>query len=293
MSTPPNQDIPAARRQSSTAAPATPVVVQKQRGHWGKAFGILSLIAIAILCIWQRQSISQQTALQAQRLQKAIHPRDRSANAQATRLDANSSSQSLPVSATDRLSVTPSKGSPDHLLNHRRYAEADPTDLVPLDPSSQLKLQRPAQIAVSEMMAQARSEGVQLGVASAFRSVEDQTHLFFDVKAERGQNSKTRAEVSAPPGYSEHHTGYAVDFIDESEPNTNTEESFENTSAYQWLKQNAPAYSFEMSFPKAPNSLVSYEPWHWRYVGDQKSLELFYEEQTPAPSSTSQLAPTP
>ena len=136
------------------------------------------------------------------------------------------------------------------------------------------------------MIAKAKAEGVQLGIASAFRTVEDQNRLFFEVKAERGQSSKTRAEVSAPPGYSEHHTGYAVDFIDESKPGTHTEESFETTPAFKWLKQNAPAYSFEMSFPKDPNSPVGYEPWHWRYVGDQKSLELFYQEQSAAEPAT-------
>lgn len=265
------------------------------------AFGTLSLMAIAALCIWQRQPISQQATLQTQRLQTAIRQRIPFANAQTTQPDSDPSTQPLPVPATNRPAlptassnpVATSEAPPDHLLNHRRYAEADLGDLVALNASSQIKLQRPAQIAVNEMIAQAKSEGVQLGIASAFRSIEDQNHLFFDVKAERGQNSKTRAEVSAPPGYSEHHTGYAVDFIDESKPGTHTEKSFETTPAYQWLKQNAPAHNFEMSFPQDPNSPVGYEPWHWRYVGDQKSLELFYEDQTPATPSTSRLAPTP
>ncbi len=82
------------------------------------------------------------------------------------------------------------------------------------------------------------------------------------------------------PGYSEHHTGYAVDFIDESKPDTHTQTSFETTSAYQWLQQNAPAYSFEMSFPEDPNSLVSYEPWHWRYVGSLAAKALFRLQST-------------
>lgn len=299
MSTPPNQDIPAAQRRSSTASPAAPAL-PKQRSSWRKAFGILSLIAIATLCTWQRQPISQQAIVQTQRLQNAIRQRIQSANAQTVQPDSDLASQTTRPPATDlpplltasSNPVAPSENPPDHLLNHRRYAEADPDDLVLLNPSSQIKLQPPAQIAVNQMIAQAKSEGVQLGMASAFRSIEDQNHLFFDVKAERGQNSKTRAEVSAPPGYSEHHTGYAVDFIDESKPGTHTEKSFETTPAYQWLQKNAPAYNFELSFPQDPNSPVGYEPWHWRYVGDQKSLELFYEDQTPAAPSTSRLAPT-
>jgi len=311
VSTPPNQDIPAAQRQPS-ASPAAPAITQKRPSSRGKTFGWLGLIAIAALCAWQWQPISQQATAQTQRLQQAIRQRAQSTKAQSTKAQSakaqsakaqkaskpapTASPQPLPTS-TPNLPPLPTISSnpvatsdqPDQLLHHRRYAEASPADLVLLNPTSQLKLQPSVQTAVNGMIAQAKSEGVQLGIASAFRSIEDQNHLFFDVKAERGESSETRAEVSAPPGYSEHHTGYAVDFIDESKPGTHTELSFETTPAYRWLKKNAPAYNFEMSFPKDPNSPVGYEPWHWRYVGDQKSLELFYQEQ----SSEKPPAPTP
>lgn len=166
----------------------------------------------------------------------------------------------------------------DTLLNHRRYEEAPQDGLVALNPNSLLKLQPEAQTAVNAMLAKAKAEGVRLGVISAFRTIEDQNHLYFDIKAERGQSAKTRAQVSAPPGYSEHHTGYAVDFIDETRPDTQLNPTFEETPAYQWLDKNAAFFNFEMSFPKNASSGVSYEPWHWRYVGNQKSLELFYKD---------------
>ena len=290
MSTPSNKDIPAARRQSSE-----PIAAKKRRGGWGKALrrtiGVLGFGAIATLVIWQWEPISQQATRQTQRIQSALA--QRTATSPSAAPTSSESTQApateppLPVQSSNPVATT----RPDQLLNHRRYEEANPANLVPLNANSQLQLQAPVQIAVNEMIAKAKAEGVQLGIASAFRSVEDQNRLFFDVKAERGESSTTRAEVSAPPGYSEHHTGYAVDFIDESKPDTHTEESFETTSAFQWLQKNAPAYNFEMSFPKDPNSPVSYEPWHWRYVGDQKSLELFYQEQTPASESTPALAP--
>ncbi len=164
------------------------------------------------------------------------------------------------------------------LLNHRRYDEAPPESLVLLSPNSEVKLQSAAQASVNAMIAKAQAEGIQLGVASGFRSIEEQNYLYFEVKAERGQSAKTRAAVSAPPGYSEHHTGYAVDLMDESRPQTHLEESFETTPAYQWLQKNAAFFNFEMSFPKNNESNVAYEPWHWRYVGDQDSLETFYKD---------------
>jgi zinc D-Ala-D-Ala carboxypeptidase len=183
----------------------------------------------------------------------------------------------VPQSEARANSELETRNRPETLLNHRRYDEAPQESLVPLSPNSEVKLQPAAQASVNAMVAKAQAEGVQLGVASGFRSIEDQNYLYFEVKAERGESAQKRAAVSAPPGYSEHHTGYAVDLMDESRPQTHLEESFETTPTYQWLKQNAAFFNFEMSFPKNNESNVAYEPWHWRYVGDQDSLETFYK----------------
>lgn len=171
--------------------------------------------------------------------------------------------------------------SPEQLLNHRRYDVAPADQLVALNPNSIIRLRPAAQAKVSAMLNKAKIEGVRLGVVSGFRTIEDQNYLFFEVKEERGQTAKTRANVSAPPGYSEHHTGYALDFIDETRPDAVLNQNFENTPAFKWLEKNAAFFGFEMSFPNDSTSKVAYEPWHWRYVGDQESLELFYREQSP------------
>lgn len=112
---------------------------------------------------------------------------------------------------------------------------------------------------------------------SGFRSISDQKYLYFDVKAERNQDAAERAKVSAPPGYSEHHTGYAADIGDGNAPALNLNTDFDKSAAYRWLKANANRYSFELSFPKGNRQGVSYEPWHWRYVGDIQSLKTFYK----------------
>jgi len=185
-------------------------------------------------------------------------------------------SRPVPVDAGEQAD-TDASAEPDVLLNHRRYEVADVESLVPLNAASEIRLKAEAQSAIAQMIAKAKVEGVQLGIISGFRTLADQDYLYFDLKAERGQSAKTRAEVSAPPGYSEHHTGYAVDFIDEGRSETHLDESFETTPAFKWLEKNAPYFNFEMSFPKGNTANVSYEPWHWRYVGNQESLELFYK----------------
>ena len=107
--------------------------------------------------------------------------------------------------------------------------------------------------------------------------MDTQNYLFFDVKEQRVQDATKRAEVSAPPGYSEHHTGYAIDIGDGKVPATDLSPKFANTAAFRWLEQNAPRYSFELSFPPDNPQGISYEPWHWRFVGDRESLETFYK----------------
>ncbi len=232
------------------------------------ASGLVGIIALGGLGLWQRDRLSAQVNF----IQTAIFPLKKSANAAGDRSSSATSSQPAIAAAS------PEASPPERLLHHRHYEVARPQDLVSLDSKSQIKLRPAAQTKVAAMIAQAKSEGIQLGIISGFRSLEDQQYLFFDVKAERGETPKTRAEVSAPPGYSEHHTGYAVDFIDESQPTTQLEKSFETSLAYRWLEKNAAFYSFEMSFPKDPDSPLSYEPWHWRFVGDEESLEIFYGE---------------
>lgn len=185
-----------------------------------------------------------------------------------------------PVSPSPEASPsTPAAGQQipaDNLLGHLPYEEAPASELQAITPDGGIKLRKAAAAKYQDMVHAASTEGVVLVPISGFRSVEDQQHVFFDIKAERGQNTTKRAEVSAPPGYSEHHTGYAIDIGDGSAPDTNLSQNFENTTAFKWLQANAPYFSFEISFPKNNPQGVSYEPWHWRYVGDRHSLETFY-----------------
>ncbi|VXD13551.1 putative carboxypeptidase [Planktothrix serta PCC 8927] len=183
------------------------------------------------------------------------------------------------ASATPTASASPtaSPSLPDNLLGHLPYAEAPAAELESINADGSHRLRKAAAQAYQQMDQAALASGVSLVPISSFRTVKDQEMIFFEVKAQRGQVATKRAEVSAPPGYSEHHTGYAIDIGDGNMPSTNLSVSFEQTQAFQWLKNNAAFYSFELSFPKDNPQGVSYEPWHWRFVGDRQSLEMFYK----------------
>jgi D-alanyl-D-alanine carboxypeptidase len=166
-----------------------------------------------------------------------------------------------------------------NVLGHLPYKEAPSGALTSITADGRIRLQKAAAQKYRQMQAAARRDGVSLVPLSGFRSVKEQEYLFFGVKAKRNQEAKKRAEVSAPPGYSEHHTGYAIDLGDGRAPATNLSQTFEGTAAFRWLKNHAAKYSFELSFPANNPQGVNYEPWHWRYVGDTQSLETFYKAQ--------------
>ncbi|MGG6296912.1 M15 family metallopeptidase [Leptolyngbya sp. AN02str] len=169
------------------------------------------------------------------------------------------------------------------LLNHYPYDEAAVSSLKSVVADGSIRLRATAADKYLEMAEAARRDGVRLSALSGFRTLQEQNSLFFDVKAERGQRPTERATVSAPPGYSEHHTGYAIDIGDATRSATHLEITFESTPAFRWLQRNAARFGFEMSFPKDNPQNVSYEPWHWRFVGDRDSLETFYKARQSAP----------
>ena len=185
---------------------------------------------------------------------------------------------SLDVNSSPDIEVvaTPEK---EDLLGHLPYEEINQQNLKAITPNGSIKMHKSAAVKFKEMANAARVAGVTLVPLSGFRSVEQQKQLFFQIKEQRGQVASQRAEVSAPPGYSEHHTGYAIDIGDANMSQTNLKTSFEETPAFKWLEKNAPRYSFELSFPKDNEQGIAYEPWHWRFVGDIESLEMFYKDK--------------
>lgn len=182
-----------------------------------------------------------------------------------------------PATAQSTQKVNPPKQASDRLLGHFAYPQAPLQELQPIVTNGNIKMRQPAAQEFRAMVQAARASGIILVPISGFRSIQEQQHVYFDIKAQRGQTVTKRAEVSAPPGYSEHHTGYAVDIGDGATPATNLSPNFDKTKAFQWLSANAARFHFEMSFPKDNPQGVSYEPWHWRFVGDRKSLETFYK----------------
>ena len=112
------------------------------------------------------------------------------------------------------------------------------------------------------MKAAAREDGIGLAIVSAFRSFDRQVEIIRRKIAE-GQSVRQILAFSAPPGYSEHHTGCAVDIG--TEGCDELEEIFEESPAFAWLRKNASGYGYFMSYPRGNKYGYRYEPWHWMY----------------------------
>lgn len=165
---------------------------------------------------------------------------------------------------------------PSRMLGHYRYGLVDTSELRAVDERNDVWLEQKAARAFAKMQAAASKVGIQLLPMSGYRTLTKQQKLFFDDAAARGEVLRHRAKVCAPPGFSEHHTGYSLDLGDATHREAGLDLRFKDTPAFRWLKRNAARYHFEMSFPKGNRQKVEYEPWHWRYVGDLKSFKTFY-----------------
>lgn len=108
----------------------------------------------------------------------------------------------------------------------------------------------------------ARQADVVLDAISGYRSHDYQLGIF-ERKLARGQTVPEILQVNAAPGYSEHHSGLALDIGTPGEPPA--EETFEQTSAFAWLTSTAGGHGFTMSYPRDNPHGIVYEPWHWRW----------------------------
>jgi D-alanyl-D-alanine carboxypeptidase len=146
----------------------------------------------------------------------------------------------------------------------RRHREASRLTPVGLGTDGRDKLLTPlAARAWLAMREAATKDGVTLLLVSAFRSVDYQASLL-RARLAKGETIEAALQINAPPGYSEHHTGRAIDI---GTPGCGgLDEAFENTAAYAWLEREAGNFGFTLSYPRDNAQGYLYEPWHWCFT---------------------------
>ena len=164
------------------------------------------------------------------------------------------------------------KNQDGRILGHLPYNEISEEKLVLIEPNIGVHIDM--RESLLNMREEARKDGVYLVFLSGYRSINLQKEIFYSLKSIRNQEAFERARVSAPPGYSEHSTGFAIDIGDATQRETDFQTEFENTNAFKWLLKNAAKFHFKLSFNKN-NKFIDYEPWHWRYEGSIEALKVF------------------
>ena len=135
---------------------------------------------------------------------------------------------------------------------------------------------------LQQMMDDCRAAGFAPLICASYRTMEKQEALFEDKEARLIREGCPETEIEAEaenvvayPGTSEHQLGLALDIVDVSYQQLDTEQ--ENTPVQQWLMKNSWKYGFILRYPTDKSDItgIIYEPWHYRYVGKEAAAEIY------------------
>lgn len=168
-----------------------------------------------------------------------------------------------PVSQLDEILARIGLSQAD-VADRRPFPEA--SDVVSVGPdchSREAFLAREAAAAWLAMRDAAKAAGLDLLLVSAFRSYEYQKGLW-EKKLRAGQTPVEIRRVLGLPGFSQHHTGCAIDV---GAPGcADLTERFESTREFGWLGEQAAGFGFTMPYSRGNRHGVTYEPWHWVFA---------------------------
>ena len=164
------------------------------------------------------------------------------------------------------------------LVNKYHYVDKDyiPKDLIDVNG---ILINKEAYEAYKEMKEALEKESLIIRIISAYRSYQYQSNLYNNYLKYEARSLVD--SYSARPGYSEHHTGLAID-VDNGIHNF---DNFYLTKEFIWMNNNSYKYGFILRYPKDKQNITgyTYEPWHYRYVGKEiakyiKEHNITYEE---------------
>ncbi len=152
-----------------------------------------------------------------------------------------------------------------------------PTDLVGSiytrdDGRATQKLRKYACLSLEAFLKEAEACGIKgVTVTSGYRSYEYQSQLFQNEINITGSYEAAAKNVN-PPGSSEHQSGLCIDM--HNLPAASTE--FAKTEEAEWLKENAHKFGYILRYPKDKTDItgISFEPWHFRYVGRYHATKM-------------------
>lgn len=162
------------------------------------------------------------------------------------------------------LGIPPQYAAERRLRPQPEAAEPDLVEIGINDEGRSIRLISSAARAWVAMHRAAARDDIELVAISGFRSIARQVEIF-RAKLAAGQTAGEILRYVAAPGFSEHHTGRAIDIG--SVEHLELDEEFATTSAFQWLQRNAVDFGFTLSYPRDNPHGIGFEPWHWFWLG--------------------------
>lgn len=143
----------------------------------------------------------------------------------------------------------------------------------------ELMLRQTAASSLEQLFSDAKKDGMDLLLGSAYRSAELQRMYYQNYVAAYGQEEADK--FSARPGTSEHQTGLAAD-VSGADRTCYLEICFAEQPAGEWVAEHAYEYGFIIRYPQGKQSITGYqyEPWHLRYVGQALAQQLHQKDLT-------------
>ena len=126
-----------------------------------------------------------------------------------------------------------------------------------------------AAVSLQNFISAARAEGLSVCLSSAYRDYYSQQYLYNRKVEQLGGDKAAAARIVLPAGTSEHQLGLCADITDQYY-DVKTE-ALEDTALFQWMQEHCAEYGFVVRYPKDKQDItgVMYEPWHFRYVGEE------------------------
>ena len=168
------------------------------------------------------------------------------------------------------------------LVNANLPYTVEPAPLLDIaDETTGQQLEAEAAMQYRSMAAAAQADGVSLTLVAGYQDAdtrqdayEARVQTYRDKRKSEEEATRLAATIQPAANANEHGTGYAADILSADDPQQDT--SFAETRAYEWLTAYAAEYGFILRYPKEAESVtgITYEPWHWRYVGAENAALL-------------------
>ena len=124
--------------------------------------------------------------------------------------------------------------------------------------------------------------GIIIEIDSIYRSIDEQQELWDEYMEKCGEEYVRK--YIAVPGYSEHHTGLAVDIcvVENGVVMSDDDMIEDKNNIFSDIHQKISKYGFILRYPKGKEEITgyAYEPWHFRYVGESIAEEIYQKKLT-------------